>query len=412
MTFSPFLLSIAMWMLVFTAYGQAGQNWRAAHAGAGWRHGRTWAGALTHSFQRLWAQPAYSFFLLLLLMPAISGFWSADQGFWLERTRVRLPFLVLPWAFANLPPLAPRHTRVLCDVLVWALVLICIGVGINFWLHYDAIMDGMSRGQPIPVPRHHIRFSLMLATGIIAGGWRCMSLAPSPYRRVLGLAVVFLFIFIHVLSVRSGLASLYAALIFSTLRFAWRSRRWVFGLSAVATLILAGWLAFRFIPSLTQRVEYMFWDWGQFRENKGVNYSDAERWVSLKVGWQLWQEHPLLGVGAGDLRNETARLTAENFPHYARTPKLPHNQFLYILAGTGLVGLAFSLLAFLAPMLFGRYRHDPLFLAFQIMVLVSFLVEYTIETSAGVAWYLFYTLWWMKRVEGGREKVEGRGWRA
>ncbi len=33
------------------------------------------------------------------------------------------------------------------------------------------------------------------------------------------------------------------------------------------------------------------------------------------------------------------------------------------------------------------------------MVLVSFLVEYTIETAMGVAWYLFYMLWFMKMTD-------------
>jgi hypothetical protein len=30
------------------------------------------------------------------------------------------------------------------------------------------------------------------------------------------------------------------------------------------------------------------------------------------------------------------------------------------------------------------------------MALVSFLVEYTIETAIGVAWYLFFTLWFLR----------------
>ena len=106
-----------------------------------------------------------------------------------------------------------------------------------------------------------------------------------------------------------------------------------------------------------------------------------------------------MGVGAGDLPRETARLVNQYFPKYLETPKMPHNQFLYILAGTGLLGLSLSLLAFYYPLWLNRYRRYYLFATFQVMVFVSFLVEYTIETAMGVAWYLFYTLFFMKMAE-------------
>jgi hypothetical protein len=47
----------------------------------------------------------------------------------------------------------------------------------------------------------------------------------------------------------------------------------------------------------------------------------------------------------------------------------------------------------MAPFLRTVTRRFYLFLTFQVIILVSFLVEYTIETAIGVAFYLFYTLW-------------------
>lgn len=392
MMFSPFVLSLSMWGLVAAACWQSIDRARALVPSGK----NTWLFALVLSFRRLGQQPVLLALSLLLLVPAISFFWSEDLGFWAERTRVRIPFLVLPWAFANLPTMSMRRYQLVLYGLIWMLVITCIGVAIHFAQHADTILDGLQHGRPIPVPRNHIRFNLLLATGILSGGWLWTEHFCWRYRwerPVLAIALVFLFGFLHFLSVRSGIAALYAALMFTVIRFIIRTRRWGLGLTGLAWLALLPWLALRTIPSLQQRISYMVYDWQQYQKNAGDNYSDSERWISLSAGMTLWRNHPVLGVGAGDLPTEIQRVVNQDFPAYTLAPKLPHNQFIYLLAGTGLLGMLLSLVAFIAPLTEKRSRQFYLFSAFQIMIFVSFLVEYTIETAIGVAFYLFYLLW-------------------
>lgn len=392
---SPFLLSISMWGLVFTAFWQVFLDLPGPAPAAWYAH--FWA-ALRFSFIRLFQRRELALLALLLLLPALSGLWSADGHFWLERTRVRLPFLVLPWAFANLPRLDARQHRLVLYFQVWMMVAVCLGVGINYLLHFDEIQYGMKRGWPVPVPRNHIRFNLILATTILAGGWLWTDgfyLRRRWERAALAAALVFLFAFIHVLSVRSGLAALYAALLFSVGWYVVRSRRWAVGLVALVLLTAIPVVAYKTLPSLQMRVAYMLWDWQQYRQNVGVEYSDAGRWVSFEAGLQLWREHPWLGVGAGDLPAEVKRVVLERFPAYAGDPRLPHNQFIYVLAGTGAVGLAIFLAALLYSLFLRPYRSFYLFAVFQVVVFASFMVEYTLETAMGVAFYLFFHLWFM-----------------
>lgn len=335
----------------------------------------------------------------LLWVPALSFFWSDDLSFWLARTRVRIPFFVLPWAFANLPTLTRRQHRLVLYLLVWVLVLLCAGVGIHFLLHTDEILTGLGRGHPIPVPRSHIRFSLTLALGILAAGWlwqRNFVWRFAWERRALPAAMLFLFAFIHFLSVRSGLVALYIGLVFSILHFVWHTRRWQMGLAALVLMAIVPLVAASAIPSLRVRVAYMVWDWQQYVEQKGDGYSDSERLVSLRAGLDIWRANPWLGVGAGDLPAATQQIVRTKYPLYAAGPKLPHNQLVYILASTGLLGLALSLWAFAAPWRARAHRRFYLFVVSQIMVFVSFLVEYTIETAIGVAYYLFFTLWFAR----------------
>jgi len=363
---------------------------------------RTWWEVLKVSFGRLIRRPELALFSLLLLVPAVSFFWSDDKAYWLRLVQTRLPFLVLPWAFANLPTLSERQWKSVLYLLVWFMVGICIAVGVNFMWHFDAIIEGLGRGNPVPVPRSHVRFSHILATTILSGGWLWQQgfwLWRNWERKILAVGVVFLYIFIHVLSVRSGLFSLYAALFFALVRYIWLSKKWLAGFAAFSVLVGGLWIASETVPSLKMRIAYMKYDWDRFNtKDDGYLYSDAVRWISLQSGYRLWQQNPVLGTGAGDLLAETKRITAEMYPTYAQEPRLPHNQFLFIMASTGLMGLIISLLAFLGPIYMGRKNF--LFLAFQVMALASFLIECTIENAIGVAWFLFYALWFSMPWQG------------
>ncbi len=334
---------------------------------------------------------------LLLLAPALSFFWSDDKSYWLRLVQTRLPFLVLPWAIANRPPLSDRQLKSVLYLFVGFMTLVCIAVGINFLLHYDAIMEGLGRGNPVPVPRSHVRFSLILATAILSGAWLWQErfwIWRAWERKFLAFAVVFLFAFIHILSVRSGLFSLYACMGFALVWYVWKSRRWITGLFLLGVMAGGLWLAMETVPSLKMRIAYMQWDWGRFRhDNDGHLYSDSSRWISLHTGWQIWSEHPILGIGAGDLLSETKKVTAQLYLTYAEDPKLPHNQFLFILASTGILGLVVSLVAFFYPLY--HERHNFLYLGLQMMALASFLIECTLENAIGVSWFLFYSLWFM-----------------
>jgi O-antigen ligase len=397
MTNSPFLLSIGMWLLVAAALWEA---WLHCADSIGARPGI--GRVLLYTWHRFVAFPHYWVFSMLFLTVALSGLWSEDFNFWLERTRIRIPFVVLPWAMANLPQLSWRQYCAVPSILVASLVLICIGVGVNFWLDPETILWGLREGQPVPVPRHHIRFSLILTIGVLAGGWLWSKGFYWKYpveRHLVPAAVIFLFVFIHFLSVRSGLVALYAALLFTVVRFIHKTRLWRWAVLAGAVVITIPIIAVTTMPSLQQRIAYMRHDWNSYKTTGGENYSDSERFVSLHVGAQIGLDHPLIGIGMGDLETATANYTRKLYPAYRETPKMPHNQFVFIWAGLGAIGFLLSCWALFYHTVQQKYYRFYPFIIFQVVVLISFLVEYTLETAIGAAFYVFYQLWWMKMAE-------------
>ncbi|MEM1323671.1 MAG: O-antigen ligase family protein [Bacteroidota bacterium] len=329
------------------------------------------------------------FFLVLLTLP-----YSSDWGYGLERLRIKLPFLLLPFAFFSLPPLSRRQANGLLYAFVGLASLAALITGIRYGLNFEYITEQMKKGQHIPTPGNHIRFSLMLAFAVLTGAilWaRRYTWRYAWERHLIGLMTVFLFLFIHVLSVRSGLLVLYLSIAFMALRYIWVKRRWGPGLAALALLVLLPVLAYQFIPSFYSKVNYARYDLEMYFKGEGATYSDSERLVSLGVGWQVVKEQPWLGVGAGDLRAEVYRRFEEQHPEIEH-PKMPHNQLLTIWAGCGLWGLVVFLGAFVVPLWYRRRYGSALFASLHLIVFISYMMENTIENAVGVAFYLLFLL--------------------
>ena len=92
----------------------------------------------------------------------------------------------------------------------------------------------------------------------------------------------------------------------------------------------------------------------------------------------------MVGCGAGDLKHETEAIYRAEYPDLK--PTLPHNQFLFAWAGTGLVGLLAFVLCFFAP--FVRRLRDPYVWCYLSVAGVSMMFEYTFETQIGAAFLI------------------------
>ena len=91
----------------------------------------------------------------------------------------------------------------------------------------------------------------------------------------------------------------------------------------------------------------------------------------------------------GDIRDKTDEWLVENYPDLKELGLMPHNQFLWITTAFGWLGLGWFMIAILFPIFFKNSWKDPLFVAFNIIIFSSFLVEHTIETQVGTAIYIF-----------------------
>ena len=122
--------------------------------------------------------------------------------------------------------------------------------------------------------------------------------------------------------------------------------------------------------------------------------SDAMRLNSWKTGVEIIKRNFWTGVGVGDLQNECVKVSRELFPEITNDDdrKMPHNEFIWIWAATGVFGFAAYCIAFLLPFIAYARRSNWLFVVFYIIFFSSFMTEPALEEQVGTAFYLLFLL--------------------
>ena len=338
----------------------------------------------------LWCLAVFGVYLL-------SGFWSDDTGYWVDRCRMKLPFLALPLGFTAVKQLTRSDFHRWLAIYVLVITGTALVMLANYLFHYAELTQQLTFGHPIPAPlRDHIRFSLELAFAIIVAGYlftqRYKDFMRIPYW-VYGTACIAMTICIHVFAVRSGIITLYLAIFIVLLHRAFAYKKYLqtvlglFGILAIATVSVYA------IPSLKARMGYFQYEWTLIRDGQlNAEHSDAQRLLSMQYGIQVARTQPLIGVGAGDIRNEMNDLYTRNAQEDTVKSKMPHNQFIYMWAATGIIGVCVFLISALYPWFSRkRYKH-MLFTVFLSMMLFAFMAEHTLEIQLGTAYYLLFLL--------------------
>ena len=349
---------------------------------------------LRQNFQKLFSNKAYLSVTLFFILVLITGSYSTDMNYWLERLRIKLPFLLFPFAFASMPRLREKDYWSIFYAFVIVIFGSAILVGFDYLSNYAEITDGLGRGRPVPTPVNHVRYSLMMAFSIIGGfalWFRNFYWKYNWEKWLIRGMTIFLFFFIHVLSVRSGILVLYISIFFLSLRLAFLQKKYLAGFVGVIALLLFPLIAYNTIEGFKKKVDYTLWDWKQYFNDRELRSSDAGRVISLKVGMEVCKKNQWIGVGAGDVRKEVHQIYTSQYPDIQKR-KMPHNQLISICAGTGIIGLLIFLFAFWFPLFYKKIKPDEVFITLHLILFASFFTENTIENSVGVGFYVFFLL--------------------
>lgn len=346
-----------------------------------------------------WWLTTIPFFLVLF-----GGLYSDDTAYWLSRMRIKAPFILLPMAFFLLPKINRQTYERIHLLFILAIALSSLPIVWSMVTDFSEVVNAISHGRPVNTPVSHIRYSLFVALAI-AGAF-IISTAPDQrswkrkWLRILGL---YLIVFIHFLAVRSGIVAIYLVGFFFIFRQLLKSSRRLPALALFLVLIAMPFLAYQIVPSFKEKLNYTVRDALQYQKMEWNAYSDAERVLSLRAGLAIASEQPFFGTGTGDLRREMQQYF---YRHYDKdTFIMPHNQFISMLAGSGLVGLILFIIALGWPVYVAHQvmPDNHYFTALNLIILISLMVENTFETSVGVAFYLFFLLLGLNHMKNGNQ---------
>ena len=361
-----------------------------------------------NTFREFVRPGAQTLLLVLFLIFFVSGLWSEDKTEWLSWVRIKLPYLFLPLAFAGLKKLSPRHFAVVLYGFVLAIAGSTIIVLANYALHFQEINQSFLSGGGIPVPFSHIRHTLMLAFAFVVCIYmlekRMSAFSANEKWLQISLAV-FSFIALHILTVRSGMLALYIGCAVYLIHFIISKKKFVVGAGIAAALLTALSIAYFSLPSLQNKIKYMKYDLELYKNGQFADTNDGVRLVSLQVGLDVWKANKWLGTGAGDLKAECMKIFDNKYPHLnSFSRKLPHNQFLWVLASCGIIALALFTMAVISPLFIIPANKNWLYLAFHLMMLSSFLFEHTLEEQIGTGFYVLMFMLLINHTYSSSEK--------
>lgn len=354
---------------------------------------------IKEQMNRFFSTPLLWGMSLLFLLPLISGLWSENREQWLEVVRIKLPLLFLPLAFASPFRLSvPQWQR-----LAIAFILLTTAGTLWSMFHYAgnaaAVNEGYLKAKSLitPLNNDHVRFSWMVAVAVVLCGWMYHTCRAIKYRKLLLVIAGWLVVYLHILAARTGLFSFYIAAVFTAGFLIFRRLKQRYALLLLSGVLLLPVIAYFVLPSFRNRVKYMQYDFGYFKDTHYLpGGNDAMRFISIKAGWNVMKDHPVAGTGFGDIKESAGEWYAEHYPEMKEEDKiLPSSEWMLYGTGMGIPGLLLLTFILCIPF-FTRVKEKLPWLILNCIAAFSFVADIGLEVQAGVCLYAFSVLCWWK----------------
>jgi O-antigen ligase len=324
--------------------------------------------------------------MLLIFLPVIvSGYWSADKDLWWNSLVVKLPLITMMLGLSAVAMTDKQWTE-----NVWAfLLIISIGCCWSLWQYannFMAIHEAYLKAKTLPTPadNDHIRFSWLVVTAVLLGIRCVLREKQKTMRVILAMVIGFLIIYLHILAAKTGLICLYAGCFIYILYAVVIQKKWKIAVGVLAFTMAAAALCYFTMPTLRNRVRYVVYDFSNYSKgNIMPGYTDASRWLSIRAGYAITKEHPITGVGFGDVLGEVEQWHQKNHPaSLAYERFLPANQWLVYGAGSGWPGLI-CFTSGLLLLLYTTTSKNSLSFLLSLISLIPFLIDDTLEGQYG-----------------------------
>jgi O-antigen ligase len=328
----------------------------------------------------------------IFLTSALSYFNSEDKLAYWALMKNKLPFLFIPVTIAISESISQQQFKILRYIFIACCILSSSWTFLQYLQDVSLYQRLYTQGQVLPTLIHHVSFAVLLCIGVLFAVKNLFSSLSKGGRIINILILLWLIYFIHLLSVRTGIVLLYIGLFGFFAGNLISRKHLLYSLLLLVLALSAGYLSYLKIPTLRSKIEYTFYGYGQYREQKDTlnQLSDPRRFLSDQVGFELFRKNKIWGTGTGDLQHDMNQLYKARYPQFSQGVYAHiHNQYLYSLTGLGIfLGSLFCICLFI-PLLHFIRNKDLIFSIAYLMLLLVMLWEPLIENQLGTSIYLF-----------------------
>jgi O-antigen ligase len=340
---------------------------------------------------------------ILFFIPFISGLWSEDSEHWSRIMRIKLPLLLLPLCFAGLKEFKFKDWEKIGGTFM---ILMLIGSGWSIY-HYlqdiKSIHAGYLRSHAIitPLKNDHVRFSLLAAIAIFTAIFLFIK-KRDDYRTAVKIFLIIviagLVAYLHVLAVRTGLVCFYLSLLLFIGWLLWNKQHILRNLALLLVTIVLPVVSYFLLPTFKNRIRYFNYDISFAKKNiylPGSN--DGTRIISIKAGWDIQQQSPLIGVGFGDVETEMNQWYYAHYPQMIQSDKiLPSGEWVMYGAATGWPGFILFTIVILIPFFIRRLKKNIFWWMINLSIVMTYFFDNGLEGQFSVFVHSFILLWWYK----------------
>jgi O-antigen ligase len=337
----------------------------------------------------------------LFFFPFLSGLWSSNQPLWFDAVWDKLPLLLLP--FAMLLQKGFERKQIAAAVLLWMALMFAGSIwSASFYFgnqeHYNELYR-FSKTIPTPAENDHIRFSMAIIIALLfwmkLEEWKAIS--STLLRWIFRVMALWLLLYLHLLGAKTGLLGIYFILFPLLIWQLVRANKKQLATAALLLAVALPVVAYYSVPTFRNRLHYIVFEkqnWNS--EQFAGNFSDGNRWQSIRSGWYVFKNNWLAGVGYGDIREEAAKWYATEAPAVASSQQfLPLNQWLTSGSGAGIGAVILFTVVLILPFFQKEWRQNKQALLFLFFMDILFLYECTLDDQFGVFLFCFFTLLWI-----------------
>jgi len=145
--------------------------------------------------------------------------------------------------------------------------------------------------------------------------------------------------------------------------------------------------------NIHNRLRATLWELNRYRTGGNPSgHSLTMRFEFWMTALQIIKQQPLTGVGTGDVPDAFAKKYDETNSMLDIKFRLrSHNQFLAVAVALGIPALILFIIMLFYPVFQSQYSRSFLFMTFWITAFLSMLTEDTLETQAGVSFFIFFS---------------------